>query len=340
MKHETMKTFNNIETLHAHIIDTYKSKLQRITSLFVFHDVGHIVYLFVQGSYHLPDLLPDDWREELKKEFSKTYFKKLQDFIEKEYEEKIVYPPIELLFAAYHACPFKKVKVPTIGQDPYINEHQAIGQCFGVKNGLPLPRSLENIRKEMHSDLGVPDERRQQEEPSTTINLKRKRTLPDICFFEDVEPEKKENKGQEPKKQTETVQKISKTPNEELKTTKKLRLAPFQGDLTYLSEQGVFLINRVLSVVHGSSNSHAGRGWEQFTDATMMLISKKPHLVVIMWGSAAKTCSIHFSKDKHLQLTSPHPSPLSASRGFFGCRHFSQANAYLIKHGLDPIQWL
>lgn len=115
---------------------------------------------------------------------------------------------------------------------------------------------------------------------------------------------------------------------------------PTDGDLTRWARQGVLLLNASLTVREHLPKSHAGIGWEQLTDAAVRAINERREGVVFMlWGSDAIRKGIIIDRTKHLVLTAPHPSPLSAHRGFFGCRHFSQANAYLVAHGKRPIDW-
>ncbi|MCQ2291238.1 MAG: uracil-DNA glycosylase [Bacteroidales bacterium] len=115
---------------------------------------------------------------------------------------------------------------------------------------------------------------------------------------------------------------------------------PTNGDLTRWATQGVLLLNSTLTVEEHKAGSHQGRGWEEFTDAVIAHLSENcEHLVFILWGSFAIKKGAKINRMKHLVLTSPHPSPLSAYRGFFGNHHFSQANNYLIQHGKDPIVW-
>ena len=115
---------------------------------------------------------------------------------------------------------------------------------------------------------------------------------------------------------------------------------PDHGELTSWAEQGVLLLNTVLTVRAHSANSHRGRGWEQFTDRVIELLnSHKEGLVFVLWGSAAGKKAQMIDGRRHLILRSPHPSPLSAHRGFFGCGHFSEINHHLQQRGGDPIDW-
>lgn len=115
---------------------------------------------------------------------------------------------------------------------------------------------------------------------------------------------------------------------------------PQSGDLSRWAKQGVLLLNSTLTVRAHSAGSHQNKGWEQFTDEVILqLAQQKENLVFILWGSYAIKKGAFINRMKHLVLTSPHPSPLSAYRGFFGNKHFSQANNYLIKHGKTPITW-
>lgn len=219
--------------------------------------------------------IESSWKQALAEEWNKPYFKDLTDFVRREYSSRTVYPPAGRIFAAFDACPFDKVKVVILGQDPYHGPGQANGLCFSVAEGVPLPPSLVNIFKEMKSDLGV-------EGP-----------------------------------------------------------LPQNGALDYLAAQGVLLLNATLTVEAHRAGSHQGRGWETLTDAAIARLNREREgLVFLLWGSYAIKKGELIDRSKHLVLTSPHPSPLSAHRGFFGNRHFSRANAYLVEHGIEPVNWL
>lgn len=113
-----------------------------------------------------------------------------------------------------------------------------------------------------------------------------------------------------------------------------------KGDLSGWADQGVLLLNATLSVRAHQAGSHQRHGWEQFTDAAIRELSaQRRGIVFLLWGSYAIAKAALIDKGKHLVLTAPHPSPLSAYRGFFGCRHFSQTNAFLIQQGQEPIDW-
>lgn len=217
--------------------------------------------------------IANDWLPSIEGEFRKPYYKELYQFVKEEYSKHVVYPPSDDIFNALHLTPLKEVKVLILGQDPYINEHEAHGLCFSV---LPeqkkLPPSLQNIYKELHEDLG--------------------------CEI------------------------------------------PNNGYLKKWAEQGVLLLNTVLTVRAHESNSHKGKGWENFTDAIIRAVNEQDRPIVYMlWGSHAQQKIPMLNNPKHLILKAPHPSPLSAHRGFFGCRHFSQANEFLEKNGIEPIDW-
>lgn len=217
--------------------------------------------------------IEESWKKELAQEFEKDYFTNLTDFVRKEYMgQTAIYPPARLIFNAFDHCPFDKVKVVIIGQDPYHGAGQANGLCFSVNKGVPFPPSLSNIFKEVSSDTGAP--------------------------------------------------------------------IPADGDLTRWSDQGVLLLNATLTVRAATAGSHQRKGWEEFTDAVIRTLSEKcENLVFILWGSYAQKKGLIIDRNRHLVLTSPHPSPLSAHQGFFGNHHFSQANDYLLKHGKEPIKW-
>lgn len=115
---------------------------------------------------------------------------------------------------------------------------------------------------------------------------------------------------------------------------------PNNGYLKKWADQGVLMLNTVLTVRAHVANSHQGKGWEQFTDAIIQAVNKKDEPVVYMlWGRPAQMKRSMLDNPKHLVLTAPHPSPLSAYRGFFGCKHFSKANEFLKANGLEPIDW-
>ncbi len=212
------------------------------------------------------------WQQRLQSEFDKPYFEALTSFVRHEYATKTVYPPGRQIFAAFDACPFDRVKVVILGQDPYHEPNQAHGLCFSVNDQVPFPPSLQNIFKEIESDLGIP--------------------------------------------------------------------VPQSGNLTRWAQQGVLLLNATLTVEAHRAASHQGRGWETFTDAVIhKLAEERDHLVFILWGAYAQRKGEFIDRNRHLVLQSPHPSPLSAHRGFFGNHHFSQTNNYLSAHGIEPIQW-
>ena len=115
---------------------------------------------------------------------------------------------------------------------------------------------------------------------------------------------------------------------------------PPGGNLQGWAGQGVLLLNAVLTVERGQAGAHQGKGWEQFTDRVVREISaQRDHVVFLLWGSHALKKGAAVDRSRHLVLTAPHPSPLSAHRGFLGCGHFSRANQYLVQHGQQPIDW-
>ncbi len=212
------------------------------------------------------------WGERLAGEFEKDYFRELVGFVKREYSLGTVYPPGECIFNAFEHCPFDKVKVVILGQDPYHEPGQAHGLCFSVQDGTPYPPSLVNIFKEIESDLGKP--------------------------------------------------------------------MPRSGNLLRWADQGVLLLNATLTVRAHQAGSHQGHGWETFTDAVIRtLATERSHVVYLLWGSYAQRKGAVIDATRNLVLQSPHPSPLSAYRGFFGNKHFSKANEYLVATGQKPIDW-
>lgn len=217
------------------------------------------------------DKVGNNWDNILKEEFNKPYFKKLMDFVNDEYENYTIYPDRDNIYNALKLTPPERVKVVILGQDPYINEGQANGLSFSVKDGITIPPSLRNIYREQRKDLGI--------------------------------------------------------------------VQPKSGNLTKWAEQGVLLLNTTLTVRKGLSNSHQGKGWSNFTDAIIKYLGQQEHIVFLLWGNFAKAKEKLINRNKNLILTAAHPSPLSATRGFFGCQHFSKTNEYLLKNNLSPIDW-
>lgn len=212
------------------------------------------------------------WKEMLAPVFATEQWQRLTELVRREYAERAIYPPAGLIFAALDHCPFDRVKVVIIGQDPYHGPGQANGLAFSVAKGVALPPSLQNIFKEITADIGSP--------------------------------------------------------------------MPADGDLTRWADQGVLLLNSSLTVRAHQPASHAGIGWELLTDAAIRELSlSRSGLVFMLWGAHAGRKASLIDSSKHLVLRAPHPSPLSAHRGFFGCKHFSQANEYLTRQGLKPIIW-
>ena len=216
--------------------------------------------------------ISNDWAPVLREEYGKPYYRDLYQFVREEYSKNTIYPPADDIFNAFHLTPLSRVKVVIIGQDPYHEPGQAHGLCFSVQKGVDIPPSLQNIYKELNSDIG----------------------------FE----------------------------------------IPNHGCLTSWAEQGVLLLNAVLTVRSHAAASHQNKGWETFTDAVIRAVNDVDRPVVFMlWGGFARSKKAMLTNPKHLVLEAPHPSPLSAYRGFFGCKHFSQANAFLEKNGVEPVDW-
>ena len=212
------------------------------------------------------------WQTILQPEFDKDYFVRLTDFVKNEYKTRRIFPPGSLIFNAFNLCPYDKVKVVILGQDPYPNEGQAHGLCFSVNENVEFPPSLMNIFKEIQAEFGKP--------------------------------------------------------------------IPKNGNLTRWAEQGVLLLNAILTVQAHLPTSHQGKGWEIFTDAVIRkLATEKEHLVFMLWGNYAQQKGAFIDPNRHLILKSSHPSPLSANRGFFGNQHFILANQYLKAHGEKEIDW-
>lgn len=216
--------------------------------------------------------IEESWKSQLQGEFEKPYFQELTQFVRTEYMSQPIYPPAKLIFNAFDQCPFDRVKVVILGQDPYHGPGQAHGLCFSVNDGVEFPPSLRNIFKEIQLDIGSP--------------------------------------------------------------------IPTSGNLERWAKQGVLLLNATLTVRAHQAGSHQKKGWEQFTDAVIHLVAERQeHVVFILWGNYAISKGEFIDTRKHLVLKSVHPSPLSASRGFFGNKQFSTANKYLMEWVKEPVKW-
>ncbi|MBZ9627582.1 uracil-DNA glycosylase [Psychroflexus sp. CAK57W] len=214
-----------------------------------------------------------NWKNILKDEFKKPYFKSLIDFVKSEYKNYTCYPKGADIFNAFEFCPFDKTKVVILGQDPYHGPKQAHGLSFSVPKGVPMPPSLVNIYKELKDDLNIG--------------------------------------------------------------------LPLTGNLEAWAHQGVLLLNATLSVRANEAGSHQNKGWEIFTDEVIRkLSSEKKGIVFLLWGGYAKKKAKLINASEHYILTSGHPSPLSANRGYwFGNRHFSKTNQLLQEQNKTPIEW-
>lgn len=211
------------------------------------------------------------WEELLATEFAKPYMKDLQAFLKEEYRSRTIYPASSAIFHALGLTPFAEVRVVLLGQDPYHNPHQAQGLSFSVPAGEALPPSLQNMFKELDSDLGI-------------------------------------------------------------KNT--------NGDLSSWARQGVLLLNATLTVREGMARSHYGKGWEAFTDCIITSLDRVERpIVFLLWGRDAQEKRTLIKGANHEIIASAHPSPLSASRGFFGSRPYSRTNDFLRTHGEKEIDW-
>jgi uracil-DNA glycosylase len=217
--------------------------------------------------------IEEGWKKLLSQEFTKPYFLQIVHFLKTEKTlGKTIYPPGSQIFNAFTMSPLDKTKVVLLGQDPYHGPGQAHGLSFSVPDGVRPPPSLQNIFKELRTDIGMP--------------------------------------------------------------------VPNSGNLSRWAGQGLLLLNAYLTVEAGKPMSHSQVGWAEFTDAVISKISEsKKSLVFLLWGRFAQEKQSLIDETKHLVLKAAHPSPFSADKGFFGCRHFSKVNEYLMKNGMDPIDW-
>jgi len=219
-------------------------------------------------------LTEPSWKNALKDEFNQNYMKTLEQFLQQEQDAgKNILPQLSLWFNALNTTPISKVKVLILGQDPYPTQGHAHGLCFSALDPInPLPKSLQNIYKELKSDLNIDN--------THTANLQA------------------------------------------------------------WAEQGVLLLNAVLTVEEGKANAHKNRGWERFTDKIIEVVNEEcDNVVFVLWGNYAQKKAKLIDASKHLIIQDPHPSPLSAYRGFWGSKPFSRINSYLEAHKRETIDW-
>ncbi|MBU9673520.1 uracil-DNA glycosylase [Planococcus sp. CP5-4] len=217
-------------------------------------------------------IFSNDWQEILGKEFGKSYYLELREFLKEQYANETIYPVKENIWNAFEHTAYRDVKVVILGQDPYHGPNQAHGLSFSVQPGIPHPPSLRNIFKELADDIGC---------------------------------------GK-----------------------------PADGTLTKWSDQGVLMLNTVLTVRKGQAHSHQKRGWEQFTDEVIQKLSaRKEPVIFILWGKPAQMKKRLIDTERHDIIEAPHPSPLSAHRGFFGSKPFSKVNKLLQSRGEAPIDF-
>ncbi|MGM0156640.1 uracil-DNA glycosylase [Enterococcus sp. AZ191] len=220
----------------------------------------------------MKEIIHNSWQDVLADEFEKPYYHLLRDFLKKEYKTQKIHPDMYHIFEALELTPYEKVKVVILGQDPYHGANQAHGLSFSVQPGVKIPPSLNNIYKELQSDLGI-----------KPVN---------------------------------------------------------HGNLVSWAKQGVLLLNTVLTVREGQAYSHRGQGWERLTDTIIEKLNEREQPVVfILWGKPAQEKMKMIDRSKHIILTSSHPSPLSAHRGFLGSKPFSKTNDALLALGEQPIDW-
>jgi len=211
------------------------------------------------------------WDIILKDEFDKDYYKKLGLFVKEEYKNKVCYPKYEDIFNALRYTDYDDVKVVILGQDPYHGEGEAHGLSFSVLDGVKRPPSLNNIFKELSSDIGV-----------------------------------------------------NRTSN----------------DLTGWAKQGVLLLNAIMSVEKDTPLAHKDKGWEIFTDNIIKYLNERERpIVFVLWGNYARSKKELITNQNHYVIESVHPSPLSASRGFFGSKPFSKINTFLKDNNFEQIDW-
>lgn len=256
--------------------------------------------------------ISEAWDSFLGEEFHKNYFVELLAQVNDAYASGEVYPPQEKIFRAFALCVPSDVRVVILGQDPYHTPGVADGLAFSSLPHNHIPPSLKNIYKEIEREFGV-----SCAEPPQVDEIRGVGKVAREAYSYMVT----ESQG---------------THNKEVRYLRRFQ----SSDLTHWARQGVLLLNTTLTVESGKANSHAEIGWHEFTDAVIGTVSREcPHVVFMLWGNYAKQKHVLIDSSKHLILKSPHPSPLSAHRGFLGNGHFKKANEYLRSHGKNEIRW-
>lgn len=211
------------------------------------------------------------WDTLLEPEMKKEYFQKLLHFLNEEYGKRTIFPEYQNIMNSLKLTDYDEVKVLILGQDPYHGVGEAHGLSFSVVHNQKRPPSLNNIFKELKSDLGI-----------IRVN----------------------------------------------------------NDLTDWAKQGVLLLNAILTVEMDKPLSHKNKGWENFTNKIIELLNEREKPVIfVLWGNYAKGKKPLITNERHIIIEGVHPSPLSASRGFFGSRPFSKINNYLQSNNNNPIKW-
>ncbi|MDR2461868.1 MAG: uracil-DNA glycosylase [Mycoplasmataceae bacterium] len=212
-----------------------------------------------------------NWHNIIINETKKSYWTKLEKLVDEAYKNGIVFPESDKIFSCFNFFDFENTKVVIIGQDPYYKPRQANGLCFSVNNNIPLPKSLQNIFRELFNDLHI----------------------------------KRNN-----------------------------------GNLEDWAKQGVLLLNNTLTVDAEKPNSHFLFGWENFVNDIIELLDDKiSGVIFVLWGKFAQQKIKFINKNKQFVICSAHPSPLSASTGFFNSKPFSKINKLLLKNNKKIIVW-
>jgi uracil-DNA glycosylase len=215
---------------------------------------------------------PNGWDKILNDEKNKLYYQSLVDEVSKKYISEKVFPPVEKVFNAFTLTSLDDVKVVIVGQDPYHEEGQANGLAFSVNTGVALPKSLQNIYKELFYEFGYP--------------------------------------------------------------------IPKNGSLESWAKQGVLLLNDSLTVKEGEAASHSNLGWQTFTNNVIKALNQLDRpIVYLLWGNFANKKAELITNPKACVIHTAHPSPLSASRGFFCSSCFKRVNQFLKDNYLEPINW-
>lgn len=297
----------------------------------------------------IKELIPENWAIHLKDEYAKPYFSALEKLVENAYNNSTVFPPRQMLFNALQLCAPEDIKVVILGQDPYHEPNQAHGLAFSVSDNCKRPGSLAHIFEEIGIEMGIGMEMK------IDRNLKN-----EMEIGIELEIENKTEIGRKLRKKSETESELKIKSDDE--GEKLIMVQPQSNNLTKWAQQGVLLLNTILTVETHKAGSHRSFGWQNLSDAIISVVNQvAPHAVFMLWGGDAHKKSRLIDAERHRIIKSTHPSGLPWGKSsnpakmvgefryngfgrnkestFWGSMQFIEANNFLIENGLSAIDW-